>query len=166
MLSALRGGATVENVVSYGKGVGSMSFTRRIARLAAGALFGVVVVVGSSGAMAQEKGQYLVTGTGGPGWNSPEEGVGLLENVIIPALDLLARQAAEGTVILAGGLPVGDRAVTFIIEAADNDEADRFVRSVPVWIGFEWTVTPLQSFRARADMERGYLRQMKEMIAQ
>ena len=148
-----------------------MSITRRVGHVAARAFVVVVAVslvgaVGANQATAQEKGQYLVTGTAGPAWTSPEEGVFVLETIIIPALDLLAKQTAEGTVILAGGLPVGDRAVTFIIEAANNDEADQFVRSVPVWIGLQWTVTPLQSFKRRADMERGYLQQMKEMIAQ
>ncbi len=147
-----------------------MLMTRRVGHVAA---CGIVVValsligvVAAKQAMAQEKTQYLVTGTGGPGWKSPEEGVFLLEAIIIPALDLLAKQTAEGTVIVAGGLPVGDRALTFIIEAANNDEADQFVRSVPFWTALQWTVTPLQSFQRRADMERGYLQQMKELIAQ
>ena len=39
---------------------------------------------------------------------------------------------AEGK-ILAGGIPVGDRAFICIIEAASNDEADRIVRDMPVW---------------------------------
>lgn len=147
-----------------------MLMTRRVGHVAA---CGIVVValsligvVAAKQAMAQEKTQYLVTGTGGAGWKSPEEGVFLLEAIIIPALDLLAKQTAEGTVIVAGGLPVGDRALTFIIEAANNDEADQFVRSVPFWTALQWTVTPLQSFQRRADMERGYVQQMKELIAQ
>jgi len=56
--------------------------------------------------------------------------------------------------ILAGGLPVGDRAFVFIIEAATNDEVDRLVRDMPGWPLLEWKVTPLQTVAARANMER------------
>ncbi len=147
-----------------------MLMARRVGHVAA---CGVVVValsligmVDAKPATAQEKTQYLVTATGGPGWKTPEEGIFLLENIIIPALDLLAKQAAEGTVIVAGGLPVGERALTFIIEAANNDEADAFVRSVPFWTALQWEVMPLQSFQGRADIERAQVQQMKALIAE
>ena len=35
--------------------------------------------------------------------------------------------------MLAGGVPVGDRAFEFIIEAPSNDEAERIVRDMPAW---------------------------------
>ena len=69
-----------------------------------------------SDAVAAEYGghsQYLVVGSSGPGFASPEEAVMLLEGVIIPSLEHLG--ASEK--VLAGGLPVGARAVAFIIEA-------------------------------------------------
>ena len=73
--------------------------------------------------------------------------------MIIPAFEYVARLKAEGR-MLAGGLPVGDRAFVCIIDAASNDEADRIVREMPTWGVLEWKVTPLQSFEARAEMER------------
>ena len=104
--------------------------------------------------------QYLVEGTRGPLPPSPEQAMGLLEGVVIPAFEYMARLKTEGK-LLAGGLPVGDRAFVCIIEAASNDEADRIVRDMPTWGVLEWKVTPLQSFEARAGMERKALQALK-----
>ena len=101
--------------------------------------------------------QYLVKGSGGPGLGPPEEAVKLLEGLIIPSLKLLAADKK----VLAGGLPVGARAVVFIIEAASNDEADKFIRGLPAWHLLKWKVTALQSFAGRAAMEAGVVKQMK-----
>jgi Muconolactone delta-isomerase len=70
-----------------------------------------------------------------------------------PIFEYVIRLKTEGK-ILAGGVPVGDRAFVFIIEAPSNDEADRIVRDMPAWGLLEWKVTPLQSVEARAEMER------------
>ena len=48
-----------------------------------------------------------------------------------------------------------------IIEADDNDEADRIVRHMPAWPVLEWKVTPLQSVASRADMERKAVETLK-----
>jgi hypothetical protein len=93
--------------------------------------------------------QYLVEGARGPLPASPEQAVALLEGTVIPHFEHVLRLKAEGK-ILAGGVPVGDRAFVFIIEAASNDEADRIVRDMPAWGLLEWKVTPLQSVEARA----------------
>src|ERR1700730_5716860 len=118
--------------------------------------------------------QYLVEGARGPLPPSPEQAIALLEETVIPHFEYVIRQKAEGRrrkaegrrqkaegrrqkaegKILAGGLPVGDRAFVFIIEADSNDEADRIVRDMPAWGLLEWKVTPLQSVEARAEMER------------
>jgi hypothetical protein len=82
-----------------------------------------------------------------------EQAVALLEGTVIPHFEHVIRLKTEGK-ILAGGVPVGDRAFVFIIEAASNDEADRIVRDMPAWGLLEWKVTPLQSVEARAEMER------------
>ena len=104
--------------------------------------------------------QYLVEGTRGPLPPSPEQAIALLEGVVIPAFEYLSRLKVEGKV-LAGGLPVGDRAFVCIIEAASNDEADGIVREMPTWGVLEWKVTPLQSFEARAEMERKAVQALK-----
>jgi muconolactone delta-isomerase len=77
-----------------------------------------------------------------------------------PSFRVRDQVKAEGKV-LAGGLPVGDRAFVCVIEAASNDEADRIVRDMPTWGVLEWKVTPLQSFEARAEMERKAVQALK-----
>ena len=76
--------------------------------------------------------QYLVVGSGGPGFASPEETVEVLERGILPTFDALMKLEEDGK-ILAGGLPVGDRALTFIAEAASHEELDRMLRNIPAW---------------------------------
>lgn len=104
--------------------------------------------------------QYLVEATRGPLPASPEQMVALLEGTVIPHFEYMIRLRTEGK-ILAGGLPVGDRAFVCIIEAASNDEADRFVRDMPAWGLLDWKVTPLQSIEARAEMERKVVQTLK-----
>ena len=103
---------------------------------------------------------YLVKGSSGPVSLSVEEMAQLLENVVIPSLDQLARLEKEGKV--TGGLPVGQRAFVFIVEASSNEELDQMLRSLPIWGGMEWKVIPLQSFSGREGMEKNILTEMKK----
>jgi|SRR5277367_4211003 len=104
--------------------------------------------------------QYLVEGTGGPGFATTAEALTILETEILPGFDAIIKMEAEKT-ILAGGLPVGDRAFVFVIEAADNNEADKLIRNIPFWPVLQWKVTPLQSFTARAATERAVVAAIK-----
>ena len=97
--------------------------------------------------------KYLVNGSEGPGFASPEETVEVLEKGILPTFDALLKLEADKK-ILAGGLPVADRAFVFILEAASNDEVDQILRDIPAWGVLKWKVTPLQSFEGRANRER------------
>src|SRR3989304_7860508 len=97
--------------------------------------------------------KYLVSGSEGPGFTSPEEAVEILEEVVLPTFDALMKLEAQKKTA-AGGLPVGDRAFVFIAEAASNEELDRLLRSLPAWGVLEWHVTPLQSFAGRAAPDR------------
>ena len=63
--------------------------------------------------------------------------------------------------ILAGGLPVGERAFMFIMEASSNEEVDRVVRSIPMWGALKWEIIALQSFEGRASQEREFVKQLK-----
>jgi hypothetical protein len=105
--------------------------------------------------------KYLVTGSEGPGFASPEEAVEILEEVVLPTFDALMKLEAQKK-IAAGGLPVGDRAFVFIAEAGSNEELDRLLRSLPAWGILEWHVTPLQSFSGRAAQERDLVKQFKK----
>ena len=105
--------------------------------------------------------KYLVSGSEGPGFATPEEAVEILEEVVLPTFDALMKLEAQKK-IAAGGLPVGDRAVVFIVEAASNEELDRLLRSIPAWGVLDWHVTPLQSFAGRAAQERDLVKQFKK----
>ena len=121
------------------------------------------VLVGRAAADSHGGGhQYLVLGKGGPGLSTPQEGIALLENHVIPTLDQLGSSES----VLAGGLPVGERALAFIIEAESNAAADAMIRQLPMWSLMTWEVTPLQSFAARAAIERGTVEQLKEMLTE
>jgi hypothetical protein len=97
--------------------------------------------------------QYLVIGSGGPGFSSAEEASGVLENLVLPTFEQIIRLEMDKR-ILAGGLPVGERTLVFIIQAESNGELDEILRSLPLWGVMEWEVTPLQSFECRKAMER------------
>jgi len=105
--------------------------------------------------------KYMVSGSEGPGFASPEEAVEILEEVVLPTFDALMKLEAQKKIV-AGGLPVGDRAFVFIAEAASNEELDRLLRSLPAWGVLEWHVTPLQSFAGRATQDRDLVKQFKK----
>jgi muconolactone delta-isomerase len=104
--------------------------------------------------------KYLVIGSGGPGFASPEEAVRALEGMALPSFDSLIKLEAQ-KVILAGGLPVGERTFVFIVESSSNEEVDQLLRNIPMWGSMEWEVTPLQSFSGRAAQERDALKKLK-----
>jgi len=105
--------------------------------------------------------KYLVTGSEGPGFASPMETAEVLENIILPTFDTLVKLEGDKN-ILAGGLPVGDRAFVFIVEAASNEEVDRLLRTIPAWGVLKWQVTALQTFAGRAAQEREVVKELKK----
>ena len=105
--------------------------------------------------------KYLVVGSEGPSFETPSEAADVLENTVIPALDEYMRLEEKGK-ILAGGLPVGDRALVFMVDAPSNDELDRFLRGLPMWEIMTWEVTALQTFAGRAEIERENLAELKK----
>ena len=107
--------------------------------------------------------KYLVIGSEGPSFTSPEEELKVLDEIVIPSFDHLIKLEADKK-ILAGGLPVGDRAFVFIIEAPSNEELDQMLRSLPMWASLQWEVTPLQTFANRADYERNAVNELKNKL--
>lgn len=101
--------------------------------------------------------KYLVSGSGGPGFESTEEAVAILKEIVLPSFDQLIKWEKQKK-ILAGGLPVGDRAFVFIVEAASNEEVDAILRGLPVWGVLDWEVTALQTFAGRAAQERSIVK--------
>ena len=109
--------------------------------------------------------KYMVVGTGGPGFDFPEEAVEVLQEIILPTfkeLQILEKKKK----IKAGGLPVGERSLVFFLEAKSNEEVDEILRSLPVWGSLDWEVTPIQSFAGRAKQERQAVRELKRMLRQ
>jgi hypothetical protein len=104
--------------------------------------------------------KYLVVGSQGPGWATPEEAAQLLKEVVVPGLDALTKLETDKK-ILAGGVEIGDRAVTFIAEAASNEALDRMLREIPLWVRLKWRVTPIESFESRAAEERRMLTRLR-----
>jgi len=104
--------------------------------------------------------KYLVIGADGPGFASTEEAVQVLENVVIPSLEILTELETEGR-ILGGGLPVGDRTVAFIVEAHSNEEVDQLLRKMPIWGSLNWEVSALQTFGGRAALERDCIQELQ-----
>jgi muconolactone delta-isomerase len=104
--------------------------------------------------------RYLVTGSSGQAGATPEDMIELLEDMVLPSFEALGKLESENTII-AGGVPVSERAVVFIIDVPSNEELDQILRSLPFWPILEWQVTPLQGFDGRAFQERRMLQQLK-----
>ena len=104
--------------------------------------------------------KYFVTASGGPGFTSPEEAKQLLESIVLPGFEVLKKLEKEKKI--AGGLPVGERSLVFIAEAPSNEELDQLLRTIPLWGVLEWEVIPLQTFAARASLEKSLLDKLKK----
>ncbi len=105
--------------------------------------------------------KYLVKGSKGPSFTSPQEAVHVLEEIVMPTFDQLIRLEKDKK-ILAGGLPVADRSFVFIVEAASNEGVDQMLRKLAMWPMLEWKVTPLETFAGRATMEHSILKELKK----
>ena len=100
--------------------------------------------------------RYMVHTTEGPKFTSPKELANALETTVLPSLETLINLETDGTII-GGGIPVGDRAVAFVIEADSNEHLDRILHDLPIWSMLKWSVIPLEPFDARAEQEREFL---------
>jgi hypothetical protein len=108
--------------------------------------------------------QYLVSASEGPGYESPEEILKTLEDQVLPLFESLMRLESEHK-ILAGGVPLGDRALVFILEAASHDDADRLLRGLPMWGLFKWDVIALEAFAGRAAQEREFVQRYSQAMS-
>jgi hypothetical protein len=105
--------------------------------------------------------QYLVVSEPNEmGVLPPQQMAQLLEQMILPSLEVAVKKEAERK-ILAGGVFSGGRRGAFILEAASNEEAGDLLTSLPFWGLFNWTVTPLESYKHRIEVVRGMLKRLK-----
>jgi hypothetical protein len=105
--------------------------------------------------------KYLVMGSNGPTGTTIEDMIELLEDLVLPGFEALMKLESENTLI-AGGVPVSERGVVFIVDVPSNEELDQILRALPFWGILEWQVTPLQSFEGRAFQDRRMIQQMKK----
>ncbi|MBI2935192.1 MAG: hypothetical protein HYY31_00030 [Chloroflexi bacterium] len=94
--------------------------------------------------------QYLVTMEAiDPGQLvSHEQRAKFSKEVVAPGFEVVKRLKREGK-ILAGGLVVGARAITFITNVASNDELDQMLQSIPWWATTKTSIVPLKSWPPR-----------------
>jgi len=105
--------------------------------------------------------KYLVTMK--MGQTLPENPEGLLrhaEGVVIPSHEMFMKLEREGK-ILAGGDMSGRRGSAMILEAASNAEVSRILAEIPLWVGQETEVIPLESFEERQAMHRQLVERLK-----
>ena len=93
----------------------------------------------------------------------PQQVVQLVEQLVIPSFEALAKLEDEKK-ILGGGILVGARGGAFILDVASEDEANRILEDLPFWGVVKWTLTPLQGFRQRAADERPRVERLKAML--
>lgn len=106
--------------------------------------------------------RYLVTGEFiDPGvLLPPEQFVQVVERVVVPSLEAIAKLEAEKKV-LAAGVFAGARAGALIVEAESHTALNQLLQGLPFWGLLKWTVTPLQTFGERAVAERAAIERWK-----
>lgn len=106
--------------------------------------------------------QYLVTMEfvePGPLF-APQQLGEMVATAILPSFDLLASLQVKGKII-AGGVPVGSRTATFVVEADNHDELDQMLEGIPWWGVMKTTVAPLQAFAQRAANDRALMERIQ-----
>jgi muconolactone delta-isomerase len=111
--------------------------------------------------------QYLVTQEFvDPGPLLPlDQYVEMMRSAVLPGHEALQNLKSEGKIV-AGGFPVGERAITFILEADSPKEVDSLLLGIPFWGIATTKVTPLQGFEDRRDLDRQGTEQMEQMLQQ
>lgn len=92
--------------------------------------------------------------------DTPQEGIVLIEQFILPTLELCKRLETEKRIV-AGGPVSGAVALSLIVSAESVQELDDLITSLPVRQRMETTVTPLTTFDARMQTVRARLEQLK-----
>lgn len=108
--------------------------------------------------------QFLVTGE----WVEvgallpPAQMVPIMDGLVLPSLEMFAQWEREGRI--RGGILAGQRAGTFVLEAASAEEAGDLLSSLPFWGLVKWEVTVLQSFASAVARDRAATERMRPMM--
>jgi len=76
----------------------------------------------------------------------------VFERVVRPSLESLAKMVDDKK--LTGGIPAGQRAGFFIMDAQSNEEVDRILGGLPFWGLLNMSVTPLVSVRTAIERDQ------------
>ncbi len=95
----------------------------------------------------------------------PQQFVEMSRQAVLPGHEAIINLKSEGK-ILAGGFPVRERAVAFILQTDSPEELDALLQEVPFWGIVKTKVTPLQDFEARRNQDRRLLEQMEQSLQQ
>jgi muconolactone delta-isomerase len=90
---------------------------------------------------------------------------GMMRQAVLPGHEALQSLKSEGR-ILAGGFPVGERAIAFIVESDSPKELDELLEFIPFWGICKTKVTPLQAFEDRHDQDLRATEQMEQGLQQ
>jgi muconolactone delta-isomerase len=115
----------------------------------------------------RSKVQYLVTQElvdPGP-LLPPDRLLVMYRSAVLPGHEALINLKSEGKVI-AGGYPVGERAIAFIVEADSPKELDSLLLEIPFWGIVKTKVTALQDFEDRRDQDRQFAEQLEQTLQQ
>ena len=92
-----------------------------------------------------------------------EQYAGMMRQAVLPGHEVLQTLKSEGKII-AGGFPVGERAIAFIAESDSPKELDSLLQLIPFWGIVKTKVTPLQDFEDRHDQDRQATEQMEQVL--
>ncbi len=95
----------------------------------------------------------------------PDQFLGMVRSAVLPGHEALINLKSEGKVI-AGGFPVGERAIAFIVEADSPKELDPLLEEIPFWGIVKTKVTALQDFEDRRDQDRQFAEQLEQSLQQ
>jgi muconolactone delta-isomerase len=93
----------------------------------------------------------------------PQGGILLIEQYILPSLQICRRWQAEGK-LLAGGPVSASIQLAIVLEVESVQELDALVESLPLWPMMETSVTPLTTFEGRIQAVQSKLKQLKSLI--
>jgi muconolactone delta-isomerase len=96
---------------------------------------------------------------------APQEFLGMCRTAVLPGHEAIINLKSEGK-ILAGGFPVGERAIAFIVEADSSKELDSLLLQIPFWGITKTKVTALQDFEERYELDKQGAEQLEQMLQQ
>jgi muconolactone D-isomerase len=105
--------------------------------------------------------RYLVIGeaTGAAPNVTPQQAAQMLDSVVVPSLEMLAKWEREGRI--HGGTFAGRRGGCMVIDAASNEELADLLTTLPFWALQDWKITPLSSNESAVQRVRELSQRLK-----